>query len=78
MLIDIAEVTFRGGHGGAGMPKKIKGSDGGNGGNGGDIYGKGSSDLNLLNQFRQQDFFTAGNGKMGAYKKKKGKGRKEI
>src|SRR4030042_5341946 len=78
MLIDIAEVTFRGGHGGAGMPKKIKGPDGGNGGNGGDIYVKGSSDLNLLNQFRQQDFFTAGNGKMGAYNNKTGKAGNDI
>ena len=78
MLIDYAEITVRGGHGGAGMSKKIKGPDGGNGGNGGDIYVKGSSNLSLLNQFGQQDFFSAGNGDMGAYNNKTGKAGNDI
>ncbi|HLE48646.1 MAG TPA: Obg family GTPase CgtA [Patescibacteria group bacterium] len=73
MLIDRAEITLSGGHGGAGMLKKPKGPDGGNGGNGGDVYIAGSSNLNLLNQFGQVDFFSAGNGGMGARNNKTGK-----
>lgn len=73
MLIDRAEITVRGGHGGAGMPKKVKGPDGGNGGNGGDVYVLGSSDLTLLNQFSEKDFFMAQNGAMGARKHMTGK-----
>jgi GTP-binding protein len=73
MLIDKAEITIRGGHGGAGMPKKHKGPDGGNGGRGGDVYLKSSSNINLLNQFSEKDFFTAGTGAMGARNNKTGK-----
>jgi len=78
MLIDRAEITLCGGHGGAGMPKKPKGADGGNGGNGGDVYLRGSSNLNLLNQFGPVDFFSAGNGAMGARNNKTGKGGDDI
>jgi GTP-binding protein len=78
MLIDRAEITVRGGHGGAAMPKKLKGPDGGNGGNGGDVYIKGSSNINLLNQFSQKDIFVAGNGDMGARNNKTGKHGKDI
>jgi len=73
MLIDTAEITMRGGHGGAGMPKKVKGPDGGNGGKGGDVYVLASSDLTLLNQFSEQDVFIAQNGAMGARKHRTGK-----
>lgn len=73
MLIDRAEITVRGGHGGAGMPKKIKGPDGGNGGRGGDVFFKGSSNISLLNQFSEKDIFMAGNGEMGARGNKTGK-----
>ncbi|HTK03448.1 MAG TPA: Obg family GTPase CgtA [Alphaproteobacteria bacterium] len=73
MLIDTAEITLRGGHGGAGMPKKVQGPDGGNGGRGGDVYLVGSSDLTLLNQFSEQDVFIAENGAMGARKNRTGK-----
>jgi GTPase len=73
MLIDHAEITVRGGHGGAGMPKKLKGPDGGNGGNGGDVYLKTSSNINLLNQFSEKDVFVAENGEMGARNNKTGK-----
>lgn len=73
MLIDNAEITVRGGHGGAGMPKKVKGPDGGNGGRGGDVYVLASSDLTLLNQFSEQDVFIAENGAMGARKHRTGK-----
>lgn len=73
MLIDHAEIIVRGGHGGAGMPKKLKGPDGGNGGNGGDVYLKTSSNINLLNQFSEKDVFVAENGEMGARGNKTGK-----
>jgi GTP-binding protein len=73
MLIDRAEITVRGGHGGAGMPKKIKGPDGGNGGRGGEVFLKGSSNISLLNQFSEKDIFMAGNGEMGARGNKTGK-----
>jgi GTP-binding protein len=73
MLIDHAEITVRGGHGGAGMPKKLKGPDGGNGGAGGDVYFKTSSNINLLNQFSEKDVFVAENGEMGARNNKTGK-----
>lgn len=65
MLIDKAEITVRGGHGGFGVLKKYKGPDGGHGGFGGNVYAVGSSNLNLLNQFSQQDLFVAGNGRNG-------------
>jgi len=78
MLIDVAEITVRGGHGGAGMPKKLKGRDGGNGGSGGDVYIKGSSNINLLNQFSEKDVFVAGNGGMGARGNKTGKDGEDI
>ncbi len=73
MLIDTAEITVRGGHGGDGMPNKFKGPDGGNGGRGGDVYVKGSSNINLLNQFSEKDVFVAENGAMGARGNKTGK-----
>lgn len=78
MLIDAAEITIRGGHGGAGMTKKHKGPDGGNGGRGGDIYIKGSSNINLLNQFSEKNVFVAGNGEMGARNNKTGKDGRDI
>lgn len=78
MLIDKAVITVRGGHGGAKLPKKINGPDGGNGGRGGNIYVLGSSNLTLLNQFSQQDFFTAGNGNMGKRNNKTGKDGEDL
>lgn len=78
MLIDTAEITVRGGRGGAGMPKKPKGPDGGNGGNGGDVYIRGSSNVNLLNQFSEKDYFIAGSGDMGARGNKTGKQGNDI
>lgn len=73
MLIDTADITIRGGHGGAGMPKKLKGRDGGTGGRGGDVYLEGSSDLTLLNQFSEQVVFIAPNGAIGGKKNMNGK-----
>jgi GTP-binding protein len=78
MLIDRAEITVRGGHGGAGMPNKLKGPDGGNGGAGGDVYIKTSSNINLLNQFSEKDTFVAENGQMGARGNKTGKDGRDL
>jgi GTP-binding protein len=78
MLIDTAEITVRGGHGGAGMPDKLKGPVGGKGGKGGDIYIKVSSNINLLNQFSSKDAFVAENGEMGARNNKSGKDGKDM
>lgn len=78
MLIDHAEITVRGGHGGHGMPKKLSGKDGGNGGDGGSVYFKVSSNINLLNQFSEKDIFIGENGEMGARGNKTGKDGKDI
>ncbi len=78
MLIDYAEITVRGGHGGAGISNKLKGPDGGKGGDGGNVIVLGSSNLNLLNQFGQKDFFMAGNGGIGARNNKTGKNGNDI
>lgn len=76
MLIDHAEIKIQGGHGGAGLVSFGKmtksGPDGGNGGRGGDVYVEAVSDMTLLNQFSQQDFFFAGNGKPGGQNKRTG------
>ncbi|CAN5287280.1 GTPase ObgE [soil metagenome] len=82
MLIDKAEVTFKGGHGGAGIVSFGKmahsGPDGGNGGKGGDLYVVASSDITLLNQFSAEQDFEAGNGFKGGDLKKSGKGGKDL
>lgn len=78
MLIDHAEITVRGGHGGGAIPKKLKGPDGGNGGMGGNVYIKASGNLNLLNQFSEKDVFIAENGGMGARNNKTGKDGNDI
>lgn len=78
MLIDTAEITIKGGHGGSGMPKKLKGPDGGAGGNGGNVYVNSSSDLTLLNQFSEKDIFIADGGAMGARNNKTGKEGKDL
>ncbi len=78
MLIDRAEITIRGGHGGHGMPNKFKGPDGGNGGNGGSVFIKTSSNINLLNQFSEKDLFIAENGSMGGKNNRSGKQGSDI
>jgi GTP-binding protein len=76
MLIDTAEVIFKGGHGGPGITsfgkKEHSGPDGGNGGRGGDIYVTATSDLTLLNQFSRKTLFIAGNGENGGKNKMDG------
>ncbi len=76
MLIDSAEVVFKGGHGGTGIvsfgPMMRSGPDGGNGGAGGDLFVKASSDITLLNQFSRKSKFTAGYGSPGKKTRKNG------
>lgn len=82
MLIDKVEVTFKGGHGGAGIVSfgkmKRSGPDGGNGGRGGDLYIKASSDITLLNQFSHKTIFSAENGRPGEKKNKTGKDGEDL
>ena len=82
MLIDNAEVVFKGGHGGSGITSfgKIEssGPDGGNGGRGGDLYVTASSDLTLLNQFTQKTILNAGNGRNGKKDKMSGLQGKDL
>ncbi len=82
MLIDKAEITVRGGHGGAGCVSfgflRQSGPDGGNGGRGGDVYMRSTSDLTLLNQFTSKFDFAAPNGENGTKNKKTGKGGDDI
>ncbi len=77
MLMDRAEVIFRGGHGGNGIVSFGKmtksGPDGGNGGNGGDLYVRAVSDLTLLNQFGPQTEFEASRGVSGKQDKMTGR-----
>lgn len=76
MLMDIAEVTFKGGNGGAGkvsFRKNMKGPDGGNGGRGGNLYIQVKSDIKLLNQFSQEDVFSAEKGIPGGSNQKSGR-----
>lgn len=82
MLIDTAEVIFKGGHGGKGIVSFGKmarsGPDGGNGGRGGDLYVKAASDITLLNQFSRKTLFYAGNGFPGKRGKKTGLDGKDL
>ncbi len=82
MLVDEAEITIKGGHGGPGIVSfgkgKKSGPDGGNGGRGGDLYLMGSSDLTLLNQFLTKTLFEAENGESGGRNRKTGKSGKDL
>ena len=66
MLIDEADITISGGHGGAGLVSFGKmahsGPDGGNGGDGGNYYVKAVNDITLLNQFSHETSFSAEDG----------------
>lgn len=76
MLIDIAEVIFKGGNGGGGkvsFRKHMKGPDGGNAGNGGNLYVIAVSDLKLLNQFSREVEFSAEKGIPGGSNQRSGK-----
>jgi GTP-binding protein len=82
MLIDTAEVIFRGGHGGNGITsfgkKERSGPNGGNGGLGGNLYVVATSDLTLLNQFSRKTIFFAGNGYSGGKNKMSGLRGKDL
>lgn len=82
MLIDKAEITVKGGHGGAGCVSfgflRRSGPDGGNGGKGGDLYIRATSDLTLLNQYTSKFNFVAPDGENGSKNKKTGKGGDDI
>ncbi len=77
MLLDKAEITVSGGHGGAGKVSfgktETSGPDGGNGGDGGDFFVRGSSNLTLLNQFATEQDFAAHNGEAGGQNRRTGK-----
>jgi GTPase len=82
MLVDEVEVIFRGGHGGAGIvsfgAKEGSGPDGGNGGRGGDLYIVAKNDITLLNQFKAQQSFQAGDASHGGKNKQTGKDGKDV
>lgn len=82
MLIDEAEITIKGGHGGAGKVSfykpPMKGPDGGNGGKGGDVYIKATSDLSALNKFTTIRTISGENGQAGGSNRKFGKDGKEL
>lgn len=82
MLIDTAEVVFKGGHGGSGITsfgkQEHSGPDGGNGGRGGDFYVVATSDLTLLNQFSRKTLFIAGSGKHGGKNRMSGLNGKDL
>ena len=76
MLLDMVNVTFKGGKGGDGKVsfKKIgRGPDGGNGGRGGDLYIVSSSDLTLLNQFSRSSYVSAEDGIPGSFGDRSGR-----
>lgn len=82
MLIDEAEVTLKGGHGGAGKvsfyPGLKSGPDGGNGGKGGDLYIKAVSDLTALERYSKDKLLQAENGEAGRSNKQYGKDGKDL
>ena len=77
MLIDEVEIIARAGDGGAGLvafskQMKMHAPTGGDGGAGGDLYVEGVSDLNVLNQYRNQKEFSAEKGKPGGQNRRHG------
>lgn len=82
MLIDEVDVTFEGGHGGAGKvafnPGRFGGPSGGNGGKGGNLILTVTSDIGALNQFSQKTHFVAENGEGGGSNKKTGKNGEDL
>jgi GTPase len=83
MLIDSADVIFKGGHGGDGRisffgKEEQSRPDGGHGGHGGDLYVVATSDLTLLNQFTRQTVMAAGDGTLGGKSKQRGVNGKDL
>ena len=77
MFKDEAEISVRGGRGGAGIvsfgKKMGSGPDGGNGGHGGGVYLVAVNDITLLTQFSTQTVFEAEAGAVGGRNRKTGK-----
>lgn len=83
MLIDDVTIKVAGGHGGRGavaFNKNMKslGPAGARGGNGGNIFLEGVSDLNALNQFRNEKDFPAQDGENGKGQFSDGKTGRDI
>lgn len=82
MIVDEAEILFKGGHGGPGkvsfFPKEKSGPDGGSGGRGGSVYIKATTDLTALRQFTTKKVIKAENGQPGMSFQKDGKNGADI
>ncbi len=81
MLIHEVDVTFEGGHGGAGKVSFFKnetGPDGGDGGKGADLYIQTTNDLTALNQFSHQKHVVAPSGEPGKSNRKSGQKGRDI
>lgn len=81
MLIDEAQITVSGGHGGPGKASffhKGRGPDGGNGGNGGDVYFETTSDLTAMARYASKKSFKAPDGEPGRSNKKAGANADDI
>lgn len=82
MFIDEAEITFIGGHGGAGKvafyPGKKSGPSGGNGGNGGNVYITATSDLTALRPYTTKKALKAEDGKPGGHQRLFGKNGQDL
>ena len=80
-MVDEAEITIRGGHGGAGRVSfrgERGGPDGGNGGDGGDILVMAVSDIYALKQFLSKKVCKAEDGKNGGTEIKSGANGKDL
>jgi len=78
-MIDEITLKAKAGNGGDGVArwlhergKELAGPNGGNGGNGGDVYVRGVPDINCLSRYRGIKTFSAGNGKAGESREKRG------
>ena len=78
-MIDEITLKAKAGNGGDGVArwlhergKELAGPNGGNGGNGGDVYVRGVPDINCLSRYRGIKTFSAGNGRAGESREKRG------
>lgn len=81
MFIDEAEITVKGGHGGAGKIsffRNRKGPSGGNGGRGGDVFAVINSNLTHLKPFTEVFKFIGENGGLGGQNKRTGVNGKDL
>lgn len=81
MFIDEAEITVKGGHGGAGKVaffRNRKGASGGNGGLGGDVWASATSNLTHLKPFTEIIKYIGENGGPGGQNKRTGLNGKDL